>query len=797
MPNKIGWKTRILQIFSVFLILVFLLCAWVYMEFRASLPQLEGQVTLSALNQNAVIERDKNGNATLIAQNRMDLAFANGYIHAQERFFQMDLSRRRAAGELSALLGPKTIAVDKKSRIHRFRSRARDAIALLPTEQKALLERYVDGVNQGLAQLKSKPFEYHLLQTEPRAWTQEDSFLVIYSMYFALQPDHGGVEWQRHLIEQSLEPALAKFLLPKRTEWDAPLQQDETVWKAPEIPAANLLSWNKNPSEMASADLTYEDVPMPGSNNWAVSGAVTATGAAILADDMHLGIRAPATWFRLRMKLEDGSLDISGVSLPGTPLIVVGSNGFVAWGYTNSQIDNTDLIQLKMNPEDDQQYLTPQGYQAFKTFDETIEIKGGEAQKISVRETIWGPVLDLESDQPVAYRWVAHAPEAVNMGLIRMEKIKTVKQAMATASTNGIPAQNAMLVDHEGNIAWTIFGAIANRLPGDYSRPGDWSDGSLGWDGFLSADQQPHVYNPENNRLWSANSRVMSGNDLARTGYGGFDLGARARQIRNGLLTLKGRVSEKDLYDIQLDNRAVLLTRWQKQLLSVLEDSNDERLKAFIQPVNNWGGRADVDSIGFRLVKNYRLKLFEKMMGALTKECTDTFKSCDYTKATRHWESPLWQLVESQPTGWLPPQYESWAAYFEQVALEAWEPVVSGEILLKDYTWGNFNRAMIKHPLSAAVPGLSLLTDMPESPQNGDRNDMPHIAGSFHGQSERIVVSPGHEENGFMNIPAGQSAHPLSPYYGAGHDDWLKGIPTPFLPGDKVWALELIPAGGQ
>lgn len=793
MPNIIGWKRRIVQLFSVLMISLFLLTSWVYMEFRASLPLLEGMLPLSSLEQNTLIERDRNGNATLIAHTRPDLAFVNGFIHAQERFFQMDLSRRRAAGELSALLGAITVPEDKKSRLHRFRSRARAAIALLPSDQKTLLSRYVDGVNQGLAQLGSKPFEYHILRTEPKVWTEEDSFLVMYSMYFALQPDSGGAEWQRHLIEKSLEPELAAFLLPRRTEWDAPLQQDDTLWTPPEIPSADLLNWNLKSMDVASADLAYEDSPVPGSNNWAVSGAVTKTGSAILANDMHLGIRAPATWFRLRMKLADGALDINGVSLPGTPLIVAGSNGSVAWGYTNSYIDNSDLINLKINPDNDQQYLTPQGYKNFETFDETIEIKDDKSQQISIRETIWGPVLDLESDHPIAYHWVAHAPEAVNMGLTRMENVKTVKEAMTIASTNGIPAQNAMLADSAGNIGWTIFGTIANRRPGDYSRPGDWSDGNLGWDGFLSADQQPFVYNPENNRLWTANARVMSGADLARTGDGGFDMGARAQQIRDDLMALQGVIHEQDLYTIQLDNRAVLLTRWQQQLLHILKNSTDERLTPFMDPVENWGGRAAASSVGFRLVKEYRLGVFKTLMGALTKQCTDQYETCNYAKATRHWDSPLWQLVESRPEGWLPPEYESWTDFFEQMALKTWNPVVSGEIALSDYTWGDKNRAMIKHPLSGAVPGLAQLTDMPETPQNGDTSDMPHIAGNYNGQSERIVVSPGYEENGFMNIPAGQSAHPLSPYFAAGHEDWLKGIPTSFLPGDKVWALELIP----
>ncbi len=761
-----------------------------YMTFRASLPTLDGRILTSEVQQDILVERDKNGNATLTAGNRLDLAYATGFIHAQERFFQIDLSRRMAAGELSELFGPLALKMDQKNRLHRFRARAKIAISELSDSNRALLKKYVAGINDGLKGLDSKPFEYWLLQQEPQAWTEEDSYLVIYSMFFALQSGTINTEWQRYYLEDSLDPRLVKFLLPKKTEWDAPLQPDTNPWVPQEIPSAEVLK--NHPTELAM--ITGEEADVPGSNNWAVSGKITKNGAAILSNDMHLGIRAPATWFRLRLKLSDDSLDISGVSLPGTPLIIVGSNGSVAWGYTNSFVDTSDMVDLKINPDFDQQYMTPEGYKDFVVYDEEIKVKDAAPVRLKVRETIWGPVIEADNGKLFALKWVAHQPQAVNMGLIRMETVKTVADAMRLAPGNGIPAQNAMLADVEGNIGWIHFGALPKRKPGNYERAGDWSDGTLGWTGWLNFDERPKVFNPANDRLWSANSRVVSGADYANVGDGGADIGARQKQIRDDLMRLGTGLVEKDLYAIQLDNRAVFWDRWQQQLLLVLNSSNDDRLQPFITAVKNWGGRAAKSSVGFRLVENYRKSVYRGLTTFLTGPCTVKFKSCNYNIATHQMDSPFWRLVDQRPVGWLPAEFnDDWQAFFEQRALAAWAPVVSGEVALADYTWGAENRSLIRHPLSQSVPLLSYLTDMRPAMQDGARGKMPHIAGNSFGQSERIVVSPGHEKDGIMNMPAGQSGHPLSPYYGAGHEDWLTGKMTPFLPGDTKWSLQIAP----
>ncbi|MDG1857567.1 MAG: penicillin acylase family protein, partial [Emcibacteraceae bacterium] len=311
--------------------------------------------------------------------------------------------------------------------------------------------------------------------------------------------------------------------------------------------------------------------------------------------------------------------------------------------------------------------------------------------------------------------------------------------------------------------------------------------------GWYPSSEYPRVVNPEDDRLWTANATVLTGEDLAKVGISRYDLGARAKQIRNHLSGLSAPVKEADLYKIMLDNEAVFLSRWQRQLVHVLKTSGDPSFDAYLAEVENWGGKADKNSIGYRLVKDYRDQIYETLFSNITAACVRYDEDCEYDDATKQWEAPLWKLVTERPLGWLPPVYNDWQFFFEKAAFDAWFDVISGDVALADYTWGSRNTTEIKHPLSGAVPYLGKMIDMPAYAQNGAAENMPHISGRTQGQSERIVVSPGHEEDGIMDLPSGQSGHPLSPYFGAGHQDWLEGNKTPFLPGETKWTFEISP----
>ncbi len=795
--NK-GWLKKIFFIFAFLLLLAVVSFYWLL---KSSLPMLEGEMSFKQLHNPVNIERDKQGLVTITAENRNDLAFASGFVHAQERFFQMDLMRRRAAGELSEILGKATLEVDKAARVHRFRVRSKEFVAKFSANEQALFRAYAEGVNAGLKQLTVKPFEYYILGATPRPWAIEDSLLVSYGMYFSLQSDNGLNEWQAYLLEKSLPKNLSSFLLSQRSDWDVPLEKDKNAVQPMPLPLIKNTSLKASASaENILALQKTQDDPwgVIGSNNWAVAGQLTKSGAGMLANDMHLGIRVPNTWFRLRLKLSDKSLDVNGVSLPGTPVIVVGSNTFVAWGFTNTSADWGDLILLKIKPDDNKKYLTPAGYKTFQLFSEPIKIKGEKPQPFTVRESIWGPVVKGPSKDLMAYNWVAHYAQGANIGLLKMEQVKSVAEGLSLADKMGIPAQNAMLVDRFGNIGWTVFGAIPKRRyqpdfkENQYQRPQDWSDGKMAWDGWLTAAEYPKVVNPKDYRLWTANNRVTTGKDLKVMGSGRFAHPARAKQIRDDLFALSDAVKEQDFLAIQLDDRAIFLSRWQQLLKKLLTRTADKKWQPYLEFIASWGGRAAINSVGYRLVKEFRQTVSRNIFARLTKVCRAQFPQCNIYQASRQLENPLWTIVSTRDKQWLEAGYENWDAFFLQMATKAFSRTLKGKQSLVSYSWGERNSLQIVHPLSRFVPGLGLLTDMPNESVHGDR-DMPNVAAPRFGASERLVVSPGHEDKGILHMPTSQAGNPLSPYYGKGHEDWVKGVASPLLPGKTQWKLLLKP----
>jgi penicillin amidase len=754
---------------------------WAHRLLSESLPTVDGELVLAGLAAPVVVERDAVGVPTLRGEGRVDVARALGFVHAQERFFQMDLMRRRAAGELAELLGASAIDVDRYHRVHRMRERARRVVGEASPNELAVLSAYVEGVNAGLATLDGPPFEYLLMRSNPAPWRAEDSVLVVFSMFFELNDDRGALESARGLVRDVLHPDLAEFLSPAGTEWDAPLFGAALV-PAP-IPGPGVVELG-TPS---SARLELELEADIGSNNWAVAGAKTRDGGALLANDMHLGHTVPNLWFRAVMSF--GKKRLVGVTLPGTPSLVAGSNGDIAWGFTNTGGDWVDLVEIESDPRDPDRYRTPSGVIPFEIHRETIAVRGEAAVELDVRETVWGPVIDQDHrGRARALRWIAHDPSGVNLRLGVLEETTTVREALTIAPTVGIPPQNFVVADRQGSIGWTVAGRIPRRIGFDGSVPGSWASGERAWGGFLAAEEYPRLSNPPSGVIWTANARVVEGEMLQKMGDGGYALGARAKQIRDSLLALES-ATEKDMLVIQLDDRALFLERWRELFLEVARSSES---LADLEKVldRGWTARASIDSAGYRAVRDLRRAVFQEVIGTLTAEASRADPRFRPGQL-RQWEGPLWQLVSERPAHLVPPPYESWEEWLRAIVSET---AASWPRPLEKRTWGEANSSAITHPLSPGLPFLSRFLDAKSRPLPG-HTDMPRVQGPSEGASERLVVSPGREAEGLFHMPGGQSGHPLSPYYLAGHEDWEEGRATPLLPGTTVLELTLIPRG--
>mgnify|MGYP003385079712 FL=1 len=784
---------------------------WLYSKVDGALPVLDGIKTVFGLKKSAIIERDEQGIVTIKAQNRGDVAVALGFVHAQERFFQMDLLRRNAAGELASLFGIRALDYDKSIRRHRFRERARSIISQLPHDQLELIKAYTRGVNQGLKYLQSAPFEYLLLQQEPVQWSEEDSILTIFSMYIDLQYHDGRRERTLGLMKAVLSGDVYAFLDPKGSIWDAAIDGSQftqapmpiNAW--PSASSFNIRNDDKKHTKLAKINKNkYQGDYLPGSNSWAISGELSATGSGVIANDMHLGIRVPNTWFRASFEYPDINSDssatskkqvkITGATLPGTPNMVIGSNENIAWGFTNSYGDYSDVILLTTNA-DKSQYLTPSGYQNFTIHKQIIAVKGQEAQEITITETVWGPVIGTNHQgQLLAYRWVAHDKEAINMVATELEQAQNVSQAFDIAARSGIPSQNMLIADKHGDIGWTIIGPIPNKKGTLGETPKSWATGKNQWQGYLTPAQYPQVKNPQHQRLWTANSRVVGGDMYTKIGNGGYALGARSKQIRNSLFN-QDTFDEQSLLKIALDDEAVFLKPWQQFILRdvltehvVAQNKSFQQVKELLESAVEL--RASTDSVSYRLVRNFRINVRDSVFSDLKDTLIDIDKTFSFKSIRHQIEVPLWQLINEQPNNFLMLGENSW----QEVFIKALEVTIADMTLnqnLVEATWGQQNSSVIKHPLSNAVPLLNYWLDMPSKALAGD-SYMPRVQGKSFGASERMVVSPGHEENGIFHMPTSQSGHPWSPYYGKGHSDWENGIASPFLPGKTRYKLTLL-----
>jgi penicillin G amidase len=772
---------------------------WLRTEVRASIARYDGTVALDGLKRNVLVERDELGVSTIRGGSLEDVVRATGFVHAQERFFQMDLLRRQSAGELAALFGPSAAGSDQNVRLHRLRSRAHAQFEALEPAQRVLLESYAQGVNAGLRDLGAVPPEYLLLRTDPSPWRPEDSLLVFFAMYLRLQDPNGRLDATLETLFAVLPPGLAEFLAPRGTPWEAPIVGD--AFNVSSTPGPEVLDVRNNRHSVPRAAANREvDSDMPGSNSWVVAGSHAAGRRALLANDMHLGLGIPNVWYRLSQMWSARGEDrkITGVSLPGIPLVLAGSNGRIAWGFTNSQGDWTDLVLLTIDPADQSRYLTPQGWRSFDEHVETIAVKGGQPQRLTVRDTIWGPVIDVdESGRTRAVRWVADLLGSVNLGILDLIDASTVEQAILAAHRTGVPAQNLVVADADGHIGWTIIGPVPRRFGTDGRLPASWADGTVGWDGFVSSDSVPRVVDPAVGRIWTANARVVSGDMLRTIGDGGYDLGARATQIRDRLLEIE-EATPRAMLDIQLDDRALFLSHWRDLMLEVLSTDHapaKPRIGKLIRRVQDqWTGRASVDSVAYRIVRGWRTQVARRALTPLVAACVEKNPQFDYFRIGGRFEGPLWRLVTERPTHLLDPRYRSWHELFIDAA-ESLDNELTGsdsEASLDAFTWGARNFVVLRHPLSRALPLLSSWLDVSAGPLPGDSN-MPRVQDVDFGASERFVVSPGHEEEGIFQMPGGQSGHFSSPYYKAGHDAWVGGRPSAFLPGATKHNLTLAP----
>ena len=797
----INWfKWLVLSVLTLLLIVALGL----YISLRLSLPALDGNSATYHVNAPTELSRDGLGHAVINADDIFDAAYALGFAHAQDRFFQMDLQRRAASGSLSQWVGDVALDIDKKARFHQFEKRAKAVFDYLPSKQQELLVRYAHGVNDALSEYTLPPFEYLAAGVDIEQWQPIDSILVIYSMYLDLQGTQVELDLAREALLSTFGNDIYSFIT-QPSNYQAALDASEIPLLEAEIPqypaslravineqdserdqhseqgtgentdlnteqdasppSANHIKYNN--TAIARAQYMGTELPDIGSNNWAVTGSHTATGAGLLANDMHLGLRVPIIWYRAQLNYqESGSkVQVTGVSLPGIPGIVVGTNGHIAWGFTNANLDNVDWIELDNT--------TPTN-----TVTERIPLPDGE-HEFTFEVSEYGPVRELNGKR-YALNWVAHHPFAANLGIINFGTIKDVQKAITIGKRIAIPTQNLVIVDETGNAAWLPGGAVLDRKKASFTAIKQ-QDATMP----ERATKLPMLLNPEMGRIWTANARVISAEDFKVWGDGGYALGARGQQIRDRLFE-KDTFSETDFYAIQLDNHARFLIPWQHLLYGLL-NMQDIEFKPDLAYLNAWKECACEDSVGYTLVKHFRREVIQTLFGGLLSNLDQ--QGVNSRSLLRGIEPATWQLIHSQPDSWLPAGTESFDELLvdayrraKHKLLDKYSPV---EADMEALAWGKVNALSVEHPFASQIPLIGSMLNMQQVEGFGDTY-MPAVQAPSFGASERFFVSPGHLEDAILTLPGGQSGHPLSDFFTAGFNDYATHAATPLLPSEPI-----------
>jgi penicillin amidase len=431
------------------------------------LPQTRGTIAVKGLEDSVEVIRDRWGIPHIFAQNETDLMFAQGYVHAQDRLWQMDFQRRLVAGRLSEVLGAVALPVDRWMRILGMRRAAEGDAKLIPGDTRVLIDAYTAGVNAWIAR-RHAPLEFTLLRYQPEPWTIVDSLSWGKMMAWML-----SVNWESELLRAQLIATLG-------SEQAAELEPDTSSSEPYVIPpGADYSKIGHAASDLADAARPFTGPAAKhglGSNNWVLSGSHTATGKPLLANDMHLQMSIPAIWYENH--LVGGELNLSGVSLPGVLGIIAGHNQHVAWGFTNGFPDVQDLYleHLERTESGQVQYEYQGQWLDAQVLQELIRIKGGKVVHQEVILTRHGPIInqlapDLAGETPLALRWTALDPEQLFRALVGMNRAKSCLEFREALRFWGTPSQNTVYADTQGNIAYNLTGRVPIRAKGDGRLP--------------------------------------------------------------------------------------------------------------------------------------------------------------------------------------------------------------------------------------------------------------------------------------------------------------------------------------
>jgi len=730
---------------------------------RRNLPGDEGG-RIAGLGAGVDVEVDDRGVATIRAESFEDAFRAQGWLTARERAFQLELLRRNASGRLAELFGSSALPLDRRHRLYGFARVAEAAVPLLPPRQKADLEALASGINAYFAARRGRlGLELALLRVEPEPWRPEDSVSVLLLMYEQLTD---GWEAERDAEKVlSLPASVRSFLLPRATGDDVLLVPDVAppalpglptlaVPAPPALPGLPTLAVPAPPALPEAASLRGgDDVPVAGSNAFAVAGALTASGKPILAGDPHLGHEMPGVWLPMRLVVAGRTAE--GVTLPGLPGLTIGRTDRIAWSFTNLEADVQDLYRERIEKG---RARRGDGFEPVSERRETIRARGGAFETLVVRATSRGPLVEGD----LSLRWTALDPASLRLPNGDLLRARDEGEFLAAFDGFTGPPQNVVWASASGSIGWRPAGLLPVRREGtDGSVPGDGSDPANDWRGFVPMADLPRVVDPPEGFVVSANQRAI-GTSFPHVLSADWAHPGRARRIRDLLRDAKAagtKLTRRDAEAIQLDARSETMRRTAAAFGPFLPEDLSRLLEG-------WDGTADAASARYLLARALRRAVRGRALDAWR---VPAFRW--------HLEGDNWNdLLEADDAAFRDAGLGEKAAFLRGAADEAVAGLAKrhGADRAK-WSWGEANRLRVRHPLGR-VPGLSWLFD-PPSPVQPGAPGTPRAASPSFGQSLRWVVDWGAPESATLVVPFGVSGHVGSPHRLDQLKPWSAGDP--------------------
>ncbi|HQU83243.1 MAG TPA: penicillin acylase family protein [Pyrinomonadaceae bacterium] len=730
---------------------------------------------VNGLQQDVTVRKDARSIPYIEAKTEADLYFAQGFMTASDRLWQMDMFRRVARGETAELFGKVTLEEDKRWRKFGFKQICEESLQNLSPELKSALENYARGVNAYIATLdeKSLPVEFQILQYKPREWQPTDTLIIGKILSEALSETY--FEDLMRVSISDLPKDKQTDLLNQVTPFDVVLfGKDSAMKKAVSLNFANQRDFNENLFAEVEKDfqvrksslerIGFYAEGLAASNNWVISGKRTKDGKAMLANDPHLPATAPGIWYLTH--LSTASMRVSGVTFPGVPGIVLGHNESIAWGATNVGPDVQDLYFETFNAEG--KYKTPTGWETPTTRKEEIKVRTNllktdtETVSIEVQETRNGVIFVEENNKKYSLKWTARDPKNQEFeAFIKLNSAKNWNDFQNSLKTYGGAAQNFVYADVKGNIGWYAAGKIPIRKTGEGELPYDGATNDGEWTGFISFEELPHLYNPTEGFIVTANQRIV-GTDYK---YQQMSRDAatpwRARRIYD-LLKNNSKVTMDDVRDVQYDVFNIPVNALAKEIVKMKAASAET-----LEILQNWDGKMTSDSKGAVLANEIRACIANK----ITAE----------NKPLQSWvvrEKVLPVVLSEKTARWLPKQFANYEAFFMSCDAESQTNLANPKRLGADkanWVWGNLFKSTFQHPLAAA-PLIGGQFATPNVGINGS-GQTPNVGSSV---SMRHIASAGNWDETRHVIPLGQSGNPKSPFYEDQFEAWRTGIPAIF-----------------